>query len=121
MIPRIIHQTWKTETIPPQWEAAQRSWRDAHPGWEYRLWTDDDLDVQDAAYYRVNTEARSHTLNDVIATISNILLDWPDEHEARKKWYAYIIRLNVSPRIKQEEYRIKLANLLCAYLTRALV
>jgi hypothetical protein len=44
MMPRIIHQTWKTEAIPPQWQAAQRSWRDAHPEWEYRFWTDEDLD-----------------------------------------------------------------------------
>ena len=44
MIPRIIHQTWKTEAIPPQWQAAQQSWRDAHPEWEYRFWTDEDLE-----------------------------------------------------------------------------
>ena len=44
MIPRIIHQTWKDENVPPQWRDAQRSWREAHPAWEYRFWTDTDLE-----------------------------------------------------------------------------
>lgn len=44
-IPRIIHQTWKTTDIPamfsPQWAA---SWRELNPGWEYRFWTDAEID-----------------------------------------------------------------------------
>lgn len=41
---RIIHQTWRTAKIPravylPQWDA---SWREQHPEWDYRFWTDDD-------------------------------------------------------------------------------
>jgi hypothetical protein len=42
-IPRIIHQTWKTRAVPRRWRRWQRSWIEHHPGWEYRLWTDDDL------------------------------------------------------------------------------
>lgn len=38
-IPRIIHQTWKTEDIPPKWRTAVDSVKRYHPGWEYRLWT----------------------------------------------------------------------------------
>lgn len=38
-IPRIIHQIWNTETIPPRWLAAVESVKGYHPGWEYRLWT----------------------------------------------------------------------------------
>lgn len=40
-IPKIIHQTWKTETIPDKWQAFAESWRHHHPDWEYRLWTDE--------------------------------------------------------------------------------
>ena len=40
-IPKIIHQTWKTANIPAEWQAWQRSWREYHPTWEYRLWTDE--------------------------------------------------------------------------------
>jgi inositol phosphorylceramide mannosyltransferase catalytic subunit len=43
-IPRIIHQTWKSAEVPARFQAAAQSWRDRHPGWEYVLWTDADID-----------------------------------------------------------------------------
>jgi len=39
MIPKIIHQTWKTETLPVP-AAMPESWRALNPDWEYRFWTD---------------------------------------------------------------------------------
>lgn len=39
-IPRIIHQTWKDNNIPLEWQAARQSCLDTHPGYEYKLWTD---------------------------------------------------------------------------------
>ena len=42
MIPRIIHQTWKTKDIPKQAIPWVESWKRFHPKWEYRLWTDED-------------------------------------------------------------------------------
>jgi UDP:flavonoid glycosyltransferase YjiC (YdhE family)/glycosyltransferase involved in cell wall biosynthesis len=42
-IPRIIHQTWKTHEVPAEWQAYQASWRQHHPDWEYRFWTDAEL------------------------------------------------------------------------------
>lgn len=42
MIPRIIHQPWKTRDVPPAMREFQESWFRHHPGWEYRLWTHDD-------------------------------------------------------------------------------
>jgi mannosyltransferase OCH1-like enzyme len=41
LVPRIIHQTWKTEVIPERWAAARQSCIDLHPDWEFRLWTDE--------------------------------------------------------------------------------
>ena len=41
VVPRIIHQTWKTEVIPERWAAARQSCIDLHPEWEFKLWTDD--------------------------------------------------------------------------------
>ena len=41
-IPRVLHQTWKTRDIPPQWQAFRDSWLRHHPGWQYVLWTDED-------------------------------------------------------------------------------
>jgi hypothetical protein len=40
MIPKIIHQTWKSKDIPRHLLRFQESWRQQHPGWEYRLWDD---------------------------------------------------------------------------------
>lgn len=45
MIPRIIHQTWKTESLPPRFAESRASWQRAHPDWEYRFWTDADIDA----------------------------------------------------------------------------
>lgn len=41
-IPRIIHQTWKTRSVPEDM-GDPHSWITHNPGWEYRFWTDDDL------------------------------------------------------------------------------
>lgn len=42
MIPRLIHQTWKTPEVPLRFAEFQQSWRKYHSSWDYRLWTDDD-------------------------------------------------------------------------------
>lgn len=42
MIPRVIHQTWKDKCLPVPQEWPE-SWCQKNPGWDYRLWTDDDL------------------------------------------------------------------------------
>lgn len=42
-IPKIIHQTWKTEDIPE--DTFRKDWQDTWkelPGFEYRFWTDED-------------------------------------------------------------------------------
>lgn len=44
-IPKIIHQTWKTSEIPDQWKSSSEKYKEfvsTHPGWEYKLWTDED-------------------------------------------------------------------------------
>lgn len=44
MIPKIFHQAWLgSAPLPdevPQWQA---TWKRYHPGWEIRLWTDDNI------------------------------------------------------------------------------
>ncbi|KAI5125013.1 hypothetical protein M0805_007437 [Coniferiporia weirii] len=41
-IPRIIHQTWKSETLPDRWKGISQECRDMMPDYEYMLWTDAD-------------------------------------------------------------------------------
>lgn len=51
MIPCLIHQTWKTSPIPPEYKQWQASWIHYHPTWQYRLWTDDDSRAFLAQHY----------------------------------------------------------------------
>lgn len=40
LIPRIIHQTYKTDAIPKHWIEGQRACRSLHADYQYVLWTD---------------------------------------------------------------------------------
>lgn len=40
-IPCIIHQTWRDHNVPEAFEQMSHSWRNKHPQWEYRFWTDE--------------------------------------------------------------------------------
>jgi mannosyltransferase OCH1-like enzyme len=42
MIPRLIHQTARTADLPPREQKYVAILRDLHPGWTYKLWTDQD-------------------------------------------------------------------------------
>ncbi|CCF55556.1 hypothetical protein KAFR_0A01170 [Kazachstania africana CBS 2517] len=41
MIPKIIHQTYKTNDIPEHWKEGQRKCIELHSDYEYILWTDE--------------------------------------------------------------------------------
>lgn len=42
-IPKIIHQTWKTDQVPEQWQSSVQKYRDLEEkGFKYMLWTDAD-------------------------------------------------------------------------------
>jgi mannosyltransferase OCH1-like enzyme len=41
-IPKIIHQTWKTEKLPENFKEWSNIIKRQHPDWEYILWTDKD-------------------------------------------------------------------------------
>jgi mannosyltransferase OCH1-like enzyme len=43
-IPKKIHQCWLGGTISDKYKRLTESWQRFHPTWEYRLWTDDDVD-----------------------------------------------------------------------------
>jgi len=45
-IPKIIHQTAPADKTKwhPLWKECQKSWLEKFPGWEYKMWTDEDLD-----------------------------------------------------------------------------
>lgn len=41
LIPKIIHQTYKTEDIPEHWKEGRQKCVDLHPDYKYILWTDE--------------------------------------------------------------------------------
>jgi mannosyltransferase OCH1-like enzyme len=44
-IPPLIHQTWKNASAPLRWRHLVESVKRNHPGWAYRLWTDEEMDA----------------------------------------------------------------------------
>lgn len=40
-VPKIIHQTWKNNTIPKKWKKSPYMWKKIHPEYKYFLWTDE--------------------------------------------------------------------------------
>mmetsp|Transcript_25256 Transcript_25256/g.49248 ORF Transcript_25256/g.49248 Transcript_25256/m.49248 type:complete len:345 (+) Transcript_25256:68-1102(+) len=40
-IPKIIHQTYKDDNIPPNWAGTPPAWKSVHPDWTYMFWTDE--------------------------------------------------------------------------------
>ncbi len=43
-IPKIIHQIWLGSPFPAKYQALRDSWLKQHPGWEYKLWTEKEID-----------------------------------------------------------------------------
>lgn len=41
LIPKIIHQTYKTTEVPEVWKPGQQACMDLHPDYQYILWTDE--------------------------------------------------------------------------------
>jgi len=43
-VPKVIHQIWLGGQLPKKYKMLQETWRHNHPDWEYRLWTDKDIE-----------------------------------------------------------------------------
>lgn len=56
-IPRILHQIWFGPAIPRKYLIQIQMWRSHHPGWEYRLWTEADLDEFDSDIVKLIRQA----------------------------------------------------------------
>jgi mannosyltransferase OCH1-like enzyme len=42
-IPKIIHQIWLGSPVPKKFQDLINTWKEKHPDWEHRLWTDSDV------------------------------------------------------------------------------
>lgn len=43
MIPHVFHRIWVGGTMPHEFVATGQTWLDNHPGWEMKLWTEDNM------------------------------------------------------------------------------
>ncbi|MDR3646409.1 MAG: glycosyltransferase [Candidatus Babeliales bacterium] len=43
-IPKKIHQIWLGSQLPARYNELTASWKNHHPDWEYKLWTDNDIE-----------------------------------------------------------------------------
>lgn len=61
MIPKIVHYCWfgKSE-MPPLAQDCIASWHRYMPGWEYRLWNEDNFDVNSTVYTKEAYEAQKY-------------------------------------------------------------
>lgn len=43
LIPKKIHQIWIGGEVPERFKKLMETWKEKHPDWEYKLWTDEDI------------------------------------------------------------------------------
>ncbi|MFC1845669.1 glycosyltransferase family 32 protein [Candidatus Dependentiae bacterium] len=63
-MPKIIHQIWLGSPVPEKFDHFRNSWKNMHPDWEYKLWSDADIEAlnlqNDSCYHAaVNYGERS--------------------------------------------------------------
>lgn len=75
MIPRILHQTWKSSVVPKAFASYMESWRRLHRGWTFKLWTDEDLaGFVEARYPQYGSLFRTYPLSIMRADLGRYLI-----------------------------------------------
>lgn len=54
IIPKKIHQVWLGSDLPEKYRKLCNSWSEIHPDWEYKLWTDKDINEFDIDIEKFN-------------------------------------------------------------------
>jgi mannosyltransferase OCH1-like enzyme len=60
VLPKKIHQCWLGGTMPDKYKRLTESWQRFHPSWEYRMWTD--ADVEDLNMERIKEFKSSNNM-----------------------------------------------------------
>lgn len=61
-IPHIIHQIWIGGPVPEKYKPLMKTWIDKHPTWEYRLWTDKDIELFNIENKKLFNRAQNYGL-----------------------------------------------------------
>jgi inositol phosphorylceramide mannosyltransferase catalytic subunit len=78
-IPPVLHQIWVgPDPLPDAYAAYGETWRSHHPGWEYRLWTDDNLPAMRNRdlYDRADELTPAHNIGQFRADVLRYELLW---------------------------------------------
>ncbi len=59
-IPKIIHQVWLGSPLPERYKAWQKSWQNAHPDWQYILWTDKEVQKFGLTNHEIYNASRNY-------------------------------------------------------------
>lgn len=77
MIPRTVHQVWIGPPMPTHLQRYGDAWRALHPGWEYRLWGEDDLDwIEHRDLWDAGPELAPRNLGQFRSNIARIEILW---------------------------------------------
>lgn len=96
-IPRIIHQVWFGRAPRP--EAEMVTWREQHPDWEYRLWTEENLPKLRLArfWHRLDWPGRSDLARyEILLAHGGVYVD--ADAECVKPIDPIVDQVNASPR-----------------------
>ncbi|MGI9522088.1 MAG: glycosyltransferase family 32 protein [Hyphomicrobiaceae bacterium] len=77
MVPKIIHQTWKSEDLPDDYRMYRATVEHHHPHWEHWLWTDEDnrsLIADNYAWFLPTYDGYRHSIERADAARYFILL-----------------------------------------------
>lgn len=73
---RIIHQLWIGSPFPAHLARLAQTWRDHHPGWDYRLWDQAAIDTLDMPYRRFYDDAENIVPDDAVHQFRSDLARW---------------------------------------------
>lgn len=68
-IPKIIHQIWLGSPVPQQFYPLIETWKTLHPDWEYKLWTDNDIEEFDLTNKLIYAIAPNYGMKSDIARL----------------------------------------------------
>ncbi len=73
-IPKIIHQIWLGSPLPDYFKKWQQSWIKLNPNFEYRLWTDADVDQVLSPRHKEIFDSHTNMGNDQIFFVMKFLI-----------------------------------------------
>jgi mannosyltransferase OCH1-like enzyme len=65
-IPKKIHQVWLGSDLPEKYRDLCNSWQTTNPDWEYKLWTDKDIEEFDIDIQKFNQIKNLGTKSDIL-------------------------------------------------------